>query len=217
MEGVGVAVFIDGSRYKGAFLQGRKHGKGILFYPPMSREMLSSFTSLSDSFLSFSSPFSAPHTSSYIHVYEGEFSSNLKHGTGKELFKSGAVYEGEYREGYRAGTGTYTFPDGSTTYHGEFKQNLFHGFGRLQYPNGNVYEGNFEEGKRHGKGRATFSSTGLVYEGGWEKDLPHAESCEVLMTQVSSTGETCVASYSGFAQYGKVAGQRQLPPRQATL
>ena len=40
-------------------------------------------------------------------VYEGEWKSNLKHGTGMQSWSNGDVYEGKFANNYMEGNGIY--------------------------------------------------------------------------------------------------------------
>jgi len=65
--------------------------------------------------------------------------------TGKGVFvsKTGNQYEGEWTHNLRQGTGTQLDTNDGSIYHGDFVQGLKHGKGSITYLNGDRYEGRF--------------------------------------------------------------------------
>lgn len=173
-HGRGEALYPDGTRYEGDFLANKKSGFGKLVY------------------------------AGGVHVYEGNFWRDEKHGHGVETFSSGATYDGTYARNERSGRGVYKYAEG-TVYDGKWRHNKYHGRGVLRYANGDLYEGMFRDGMRSGQGKAV-RANGSVYEGKWKNDKPHSCTCRVVFGSTSD-------AYKGYAEKGKIVCERQLPPR----
>ena len=120
-------------------------------------------------------------------VYYGEwdFTNNMRHGRGIQLWNEGSkyygywikdkaskkgklyhndgdLYEGEWLDDKPNG-GTYLHNDG-TTYEGDWKDDKQHGIGKEIWPDGAWYEGEYFEGKKHGKGTFHWAD-GSLYVG----------------------------------------------------
>merc|ERR1711879_1054218 len=67
--------------------------------------------------------------------YEGEFSNNLRHGSGTEYYTANAVrYHGQWSNGLYEGQGEY-FDETSGFYAGSFRRGMFHGIGQVKINN----------------------------------------------------------------------------------
>ena len=109
-----------------------------------------------------------------IYYGEWDYSNNMKHGRGIQLWSEGSkyygywvkdkanikgklihsdgdIYEGEWLDDKPNGKGTYRHKDG-TMYVGEWKDDKQHGKGKESWVDGAWYEGEYFEGKKHGKG-----------------------------------------------------------------
>jgi hypothetical protein len=95
-------------------------------------------------------------------VFEGVFTSNVRHGDGKFTTTdpaSGAVttYDGEWSRDMRHGSGRCNFPDGSV-YDGEWSQDNRCGDGQMESTDGGwSYEGQWSEDTRNGEGTMTIN------------------------------------------------------------
>ena len=112
----------------------------------------------------------------YNSVYLGEwdFSKNVKHGRGIQVYSEGSkyfgywvqdkanikgklihsdgdVYEGEWLDNQPNGKGKYFHQDG-TIYEGDWKNDKQHGKGKEKWPDGSWYEGDYIQGMKQGKG-----------------------------------------------------------------
>lgn len=94
----------DGWIYEGSWLDGKKHGTGVL-----SKVAKSGITYL---------------------VYIGEWACGKKHGFGYHWYEDGNYYEGDFWRNKRQGYGEMWFCNGEY-YEGNWKNNLFHGMGML--------------------------------------------------------------------------------------
>ncbi|OXB64125.1 hypothetical protein ASZ78_002055 [Callipepla squamata] len=112
--------------------------------------------------------------------YTGEWSDNLKHGKGTQLWKhSGAVYSGDWKCGKRDGHGSYSVPDPVSreyrkVYAGCWRNDRRCGYGTMFYSSGERYEGEWSSGLRSGWGRMCYRD-GSIYEGQWVADRPDGQ------------------------------------------
>lgn len=146
----------SGDSYDGEWVDGQRHGRGILTLANARGR------------------------------YVGDFQRNKFHGFGLlELAKSqhpltrrwraGQSYEGEFQGGRFHGRGTLrcALPGSSdedksavvTTYDGEFEGGKFHGSGVATYASGDVYDGRWSRGEWHGHGELRLAATGACYVG----------------------------------------------------
>ena len=151
----GKRYYENGGYYIGEFVNGLRHGKGILY------------------------------NSEGKIIYKGDFKNDKFDGYGKYIFKNGNVYEGECTKGYLMGKGTLYYKDGSkksgdfikvykdngNCYIGDFKDGLRNGKGKLYNSDGKKkYEGNFVNDKYDGYGKL-YKSDGSYYEGIFKKGI----------------------------------------------
>ena len=107
------------------------------------------------------------------YTYMGQFSDDLKHGKGKNIFNDGEIYEGDFNKGKMTGTGTYQFKDKSQ-YTGEFLDGKMHGKGIITYPNGTKFDGNFVDNFREGYGEY-YKANGQIFKGNYKKGKKHGK------------------------------------------
>lgn len=140
-DGIGDAVFADGSTYSGTWAQDQRHGEGT---------------------------FTSPHGSE---KYVGQWCHGMKDGAGILSNNStGVTKEGcwEADEPLNDGEWTITFPDGSK-FTGQCLKSRPHGRGVCKYANGDLYDGQWVHGKRHGLGTGFFAN-GESFVGQWENN-----------------------------------------------
>jgi len=139
----------EGNVFKGDFLNGKRHGQGILLYAETGD------------------------------VYQGDFENGLPHGSGKYIrggkvegnkdgifeglwyqgglaqvkkgkarieLDNGDVYEGGFNHWKRHGKGKLVQYNGAK-YDGQWKEDLRDGPGKQSYPDGYLFEGLFKDGK----------------------------------------------------------------------
>ncbi|XP_050577446.1 MORN repeat-containing protein 3-like isoform X3 [Bombus affinis] len=134
----------DGWMYNGSWLNGKKHGCGIL--SKISKE---------------------DHT---IHrYYIGQWVAGKKQGFGHNWFEDGSYYEGDFCRNKRHGYGRMWHCNGDY-YEGAWKDDFYHGMGLLVKENGNKYEGQFIKGKKEGYGTFYHIITGQEQRGFWTND-----------------------------------------------
>ncbi len=154
-EGTGVFAYPDGSKYEGAFRQGKPEGYGTFSYPNNER-YVGNFRS------------GAPHGNGTLYKADGKA-------------KAGQWQDGEYlgeaaqpptRIGCisgdcQNGKGIYVFKNGAQ-YEGDFVNKLPHGRGKAQYPNGERYDGDMAGGSFNGYGTLYLQDGGKV-SGYWRE------------------------------------------------
>ena len=135
---IGTIIFLNGSKYAGAWENGRFSGLGTFEY-------------------------NDKNDPTYGNRFIGEHKNGLRHGKGKYIFSNGGVFEGLHENGMPNGYGKDTFPDGAT-YEGGYLNGRFHGEGKFEYPNGDKFKGAYQAGRPNGKGEY-IGSDGTIYKG----------------------------------------------------
>lgn len=145
-NGKGIYYYLDGERYEGDWINGKKTGIGKLF---------SCYNKLK---------------------YSGQFENDMLHGKGIYFYSNGDIYDGDWNNCKREGKGILYDYHGKLKYKGDFKNNKFHGFGvYYNYfdPKKFSYEGEFNQNKYEGQGKITNSLGDLEYEGHFKNGLFH--------------------------------------------
>lgn len=139
-NGTGVFAYPDGSKYEGAFQNGKFEGNGT-FYFANNDKYVGQFKENYPH--GAGARYHADGTVENGEWREGEF-------VGSSLIESGKVgcIQGDCAEG----KGTYIFKEGSAKYAGDFKSGQPHGFGICTYANGDRYRGEWADGAFMGKG-----------------------------------------------------------------
>ena len=158
-------IYENGDKYIGQFKNGKKHGKGKMFYSDKNYYDGEWFNDLKMG--------QGKLTLANGDIYEGTFKNNLMEGYGNYTYKNGRIYEGQFISNLMEGKGRYKFPTGNE-YIGDFQKGLFNGKGTFLYSNGDRFEGMYKNGKKNGNGIYYFKS-GEKYIGEWVKDERHGE------------------------------------------
>jgi hypothetical protein len=153
LNGKGEKHFVDGTVYKGDFVNGLKQGDGV----EENKEYL------------YKGNFNLDRKEgkgSYYYklkndLYIGEFKNGNITGNGKYIWNNSDVYEGSFLKGKMHGKGKYLWGDGDE-YEGEYVDGIKEGDGMFKWNNGKIYKGKFVNGKPHGKG--VFYSDDKVYD-----------------------------------------------------
>lgn len=149
-------TFEDGSFYKGGWLAGRMHGKGVLTYDDGSV---------------YEGDFVQGYRTGYgkmtypDRVYEGEWLGNQYHGAGLFISPKGNEYEGTWVYG-QLPEGLLKYADDNKQYEGEFRNLSPDGFGVMTYEDGSVYSGYWCKGNKQGLGRRLYPD-GRIDFGYW--------------------------------------------------
>ena len=109
----------NGTKYKGEWKSGKKHGQGTFTYGKGKWEG---------------------------EKYVGEFKDGYRHGKGTYTWSDGDKYVGEFKDDKPNGKGTYTWSDGRK-YEGEFEDGKKHGQGTWTSIKGYKYVGEWRKNK----------------------------------------------------------------------
>ena len=156
----------DGNKYEGEIKNGKKEGKGILYYNNGDKY---------DGF--FKDDKREINGILYYkngNKYEGEFKNDKKNGKGIFYYNDGQYkgdkYVGDFLDDYKHGKGIYYFHSGNK-YEGDWKHNKMEGKGLFFFKNGDIYEGDFKDWVQEGKG-ILYCSNGIRMMGDYSRGKP---------------------------------------------
>ena len=132
-------IFENGEYYIGQSLNGKKHGKGIIF-----------------------------DKNGNI-IYEGDFVNGEKEGNGKYYYKNGEYYDGPWIKDKKHGKGIIYYPNGSILYEGEFVNDKREGNCKYILKDGSYYIGQCHDDKHTGNGKYYSKNGDLIYDGDYAK------------------------------------------------
>ncbi len=153
-NGRGIYAYPDGSKYEGAFAEGKPNGHGT-FYDVKGERYVGDFKN------------GYRDGEGTLFLTDGSMQSGRwKQGeyVGKPEKKYGCV-SGDCRNG----RGTFVFESDGARYVGGFKNGKPHGEGVMYYANGEKYSGSWKDGKQEGKGTLVLTDGSRV-EGYWVAD-----------------------------------------------
>lgn len=150
-------VFEDGSSYKGEWLAGEMHGKGVL--------TLADASVYDGEFLRGRKQGHGKLKGADGAEYEGFWLDDIYHGEGRYTSAKGNVYEGEWLYG-RLPEGRLKSKD--WVYEGQFEGMSPSGVGVTEYNDGRVYAGHWYKGYKQGLGRLDHPD-GRVDFGFWDQ------------------------------------------------
>ena len=116
--------------------------------------------------------------------YEGEFSSEKRHGFGKYYWNSGSRYEGIWEDDVRKGHGEFFWTDGSR-YEGNWENDQMNGYGVYYASNGSVYRGQWKDDQK-ALGRQDYSWG--YYDGQWGNKTWCGRGKEVVYDKATYEG-----------------------------
>lgn len=144
------------SRYKGSFLENKKHGRGEYTWQNGEK--------YNGDWVHDSQSGKGKWTWPNGNWYEGQFKNGIIVGEGEFFFADrGDSFKGSFLAGKAHGKGVYTYSTGDR-YEGEMQAGVPSGRGVYRYKGGDVIEGTFENGAANGRGKYSFAS-GNRYEG----------------------------------------------------
>ncbi|XP_046858472.1 uncharacterized protein LOC124451915 isoform X3 [Xenia sp. Carnegie-2017] len=148
-------TYIDGSVYCGEYMNGKRHGHGVMVWPNRTRYI----GAWEDD---------ERHGQGELIYYTGEkyvgnWVADKKEGKGRQVYVNNDVYEGEWKDGKMHGKGVIRYANGDC-YNGEMRMNEVEGYGEMTCSSGLIYKGDWKKSKRHGSGHL-FLSNGNEYEG----------------------------------------------------
>jgi hypothetical protein len=134
MHGNGIFTFDDRYVYEGTFENGKRVGRGKLYFPDSESEK---------------------NPKMYEGFFNDDFTCDIE---GKIIYFNGDIYEGLWNDGMYHGHGKYIYINGNI-YEGNFENNKKHGYGKIIYFNGNIYVGYFKEDKMDGIGKMIYQDS----------------------------------------------------------
>ena len=103
-DGIGMYFFLDGSKFEGEFMQGRKNGLGTIIFKDGSKYIGNFKNDLKEGY--------AIHYNTKNDKYEGQWSNDLINGIGTCYYSNGDKYTGQWKNGLRDGYGIYEYENG---------------------------------------------------------------------------------------------------------
>ncbi len=169
----------DGARYVGEYVDGRKHGRGTMFFAS-GEKYVGEFRAGKRY---GQGTFTWPDGMKYV----GQSSDDKLNGQGTLTLPSGEKYAGGWRDNQYHGQGTYTFADGGS-YVGGWIDSQYHGQGTLILADGRKYVGEWKARRRHGQGTMTYAD-GARYVGEWRDDKKHGQGMMIYADGRKYVGE----------------------------
>ena len=183
INGRGIKIIPNNLLYKGDFINGLYHGKGLLikngtyiFGNWIKGECTGNVILKVDGKFEYEGNFKNNKKNGYGvekytdgSEYEGNFLDNKKSGKGIYKFSTGEIYEGNFENDLYNGEGKYTWNSEKRKYEGEFKDGIIQGRGIYTYEDGTIFNGIFEKGIKNGEGYIEFPN-GEKYYGNWLND-----------------------------------------------
>lgn len=162
MDGIGTLKIVNGSLYKGNFLNGDFHNNGEFIYPDGC--------TYKGNFVNGKREGKGILVTK-AYTYEGEFVNDIKNGYGLLDIKAKGKYKGLFKNGYISGYGEFIF-NNNVIYKGEWSSGLFDGTGVINYTEKIYYKGQFKNGLKLGKGKLYYyhNNKNSKIEGLWEFD-----------------------------------------------
>jgi len=169
----------DGAQYVGEYVDGKKHGRGTMFFAS-GEKYVGEFRAGKRH---GQGTFTWPDGMKYV----GQSSDDKLNGQGTLTLPSGEKYAGGWKDNQYHGQGTYTFADGGT-YIGGWQDSQYHGQGTLTLADGRKYVGEWKARRRHGQGTMTYAD-GARYVGEWRDDKKHGHGMMIYADGRKYVGE----------------------------
>jgi len=197
INGTGVYMYKDGSKYSGEFKNGKRHGFGNL---KLSGGTEFIGQSKQDVFYG-NGTIMYPSGDKYV----GEIKNNKRNGKGTYTFKNGLTSSGEWKDNKAVGKHTTSDTEGVAEKAIEkiIDEKASNNESKIiteTYENGDKYVGTLKDGKKHGKGIYTLAN-GMQYTGDFKDNEWHGKG-----TLVYPKGE----KYVGDFKMGVISGKGYL-------
>ncbi|PRP86455.1 hypothetical protein PROFUN_05374 [Planoprotostelium fungivorum] len=205
VEGIGVRLYSNGSKYQGHFANNKREGYGILYYAngkteydgfwKMDKKWGEGTHTNEDASVVYKGQWKADeyhgagHLVSPMEEYMGEWRHNKRDGRGCTTIPGADAgkYDGEWKDDLADGKGTMLFNNGDR-YDGDWKAGAQEGRGIMVYKNGDRYDGQWRDGLRVGKG-SFYSAEGEKYEGEWKRDKMEGKGSKTYLNGDRYEGE----------------------------
>eukprot|EP00746_Dinoflagellata_sp_MGD_P165541 gnl/MRDRNA2_/MRDRNA2_94870_c0_seq1.p1 gnl/MRDRNA2_/MRDRNA2_94870_c0~~gnl/MRDRNA2_/MRDRNA2_94870_c0_seq1.p1 ORF type:complete len:1613 (-),score=246.37 gnl/MRDRNA2_/MRDRNA2_94870_c0_seq1:37-4875(-) len=102
--------------------------------------------------------------------YQGELTSGVRQGLGRQVSADGTVYIGNFKDDLPHGDGSIQWVNGQS-YAGQWVKGRVEGHGLLQACDEWIYNGQFRDNLRHGIGRCEWIQSDQWYEGDWKDGI----------------------------------------------
>lgn len=186
-----------GAKYKGAWKDNMKHGKGTLVFASAKKDesltqsmttndenrVMMKGTFVNDQFQSGELHDAAGNVFTSQSAPDGQLGGHFRNdrlcGLGHCVYSGGDRYQGRFQGGKRSGHGIMVFSQFNellqstqeSTYEGNWKLNQRSGYGVMLWPDGTRFEGQWLNDERH-HGKQTMTDQN-VYEGEFQNDKFH--------------------------------------------
>jgi hypothetical protein len=184
-NGQGILQYLkENSIYDGQFVNGKRHGKGVL-------TIHSKFT-LTKFFGTFHED--RPIRGKYVYhdgsFYIGDLKEGKRHGQGSYQFVNGDQYSGQFEEGEIEGVGLLVSGQSDELYSGEFHCGKKHGEGEFRTSNFD-YMGKFRADKMEGQGTLVMKQSKVFssYTGGFKDNYPEGQGVLFYRNKCIFTGK----------------------------
>ena len=152
-HGSGILISASGDVYEGEFVDDQQHGRGI--YTLANGDIYEG--KFHDSqFLA------GKYTTRLGNIYEGNFYNGVIYGKGKHINPDGEIYQGEFKDWVLNGDGVHTDSEGNT-FTGYFEEGFFRK-GKHIDSAGNIFEGEFSDWTLCGEGKI-IKKDGIIIRG----------------------------------------------------
>ncbi len=189
-NGKGTAIWSDGSKYTGEFIEGEKRGQGIMINADGSKYVGEFFGGQYYGKGTLTEKDGTVKTGLFsLGDYDGNCKKgDCENGYGEFDYADGTSYKGEWKDGHYNGNGTYKgneskdndpeedYDDGmhhiyynNSTYIGQWKDGQKDGEGLYTGSGGDTYDGQWKNDKKNGKGTMEWTD-GYKYIGDWKDD-----------------------------------------------
>jgi hypothetical protein len=195
------------SQYKGEFLNGKRHGFGVMnvLHPDFKGDKY--VGEFKDGTFHGGTYYFLANNEFKGDKYVGEYKDGKKNGQGTSTFANGNKYVGEYKDSKRNGQGTFTFANGDK-HVGEYKDGKPNGQGIETYANGDKYVGEYKDGKKNGQGTFTFAN-GSKYVGEYKDNKYNGQGTYTFASGHKYVGEWKDGKYNGQGILTTADGKRQ--------
>lgn len=164
--GKGKAMYPNGDKFEGAYVEGKRTGAGTYTYA--SGDVFEGAYEANDK--------TGMGRVTYADgaFYHGYFKAGKRHGEGTFKYANGDIYSGNWAQGKKDGVGTYVYNTTKYKITGDWKAGQITN-GRWILTNGNHYQGPFANNKPAGDGVWKFP-TGTVLEGSYAQRVVPVDS-----------------------------------------
>jgi hypothetical protein len=104
-------------------------------------------------------------------LYDGYYIDNKKEGEGRIIYENKNFYIGQWLDNKRHGKGKEYYKNNELRYDGDFANDRYEGYGIFIAEDGSYYVGQWLNGKKHGKGEEYTKKGKCIYDGDFINDM----------------------------------------------